>query len=34
MDRHPQIDWQLRPAVGESPLLVAALARIALEPAP
>ena len=34
MDRHPQIDWQLRPAVGESPLLVAALAQIALEPAP
>jgi sirohydrochlorin cobaltochelatase len=34
MERHPQIDWQLRPAVGESPLLVAALTRIALEPAP
>jgi sirohydrochlorin cobaltochelatase len=34
MDRHPQIGWALRPAVGESPLLVAALARIALEPAP
>lgn len=34
MDRHPQVSWQLRPAVGESPVLVDALARIALEPAP
>lgn len=31
-ERHPGVRWQLRPAVGESPLLVAALARIALEP--
>lgn len=34
IDRHPGVDWRLRPAVGESPLLVAALARIALETAP
>ena len=34
MERHAQVTWQLRPAVGESPLLVAALAQIALEPAP
>lgn len=34
MDRHPQVDWQLRAAVGESPLLVATLAQIALEPMP
>jgi sirohydrochlorin cobaltochelatase len=29
---HPSVQWQLRPAAGESPRLVEALARIAVEP--
>ena len=28
---HPAVRWRLRPAAGESPLLVEALARIAIE---
>jgi sirohydrochlorin cobaltochelatase len=31
---HPGVNWTLRPAAGESPRLVEALAQIAAEPAP
>lgn len=31
---YPAVQWTLRAAAGESPLLVEALARIAVEPAP
>ena len=30
--RHPQVSWQLRPAVGESPRVIEAMALAALDP--
>ena len=30
--RHSQVDWQLRPAVGESPRVIEAMALAALDP--